>query len=89
MAGRESVAAEFADARHPAREVARRHKAEMVRRLAVLCRAIQPDGAHTTALQIGLLFDGAFTSQERLRDLDASAILEDAVRKLLPTRRRT
>jgi AcrR family transcriptional regulator len=85
-----NVAAEFADAEHPARQVARRHKAEMVRRLADLCRDIEPATAEICALQVGLLFDGAFTSHGRLRDFDAPSILRDAVNKLLPmtTRRR-
>lgn len=79
-----NVAAEFADAQHPAREVARRHKSEMVRRIGLLCREIDPKNAEICSLQIGLLFDGAFTSQGRFRKLDAPAILKDAVRKLLP-----
>jgi Transcriptional regulator len=79
-----NVAAEFADFEHPAREVARRHKSEMVRRLAQLCREIEPAIAEMSAVQIGLLFDGAFTSHGRLRDFNAPSVLKDAVGKLLP-----
>ncbi|MEO8561300.1 MAG: TetR/AcrR family transcriptional regulator [bacterium] len=78
-----NVAAEFADAEHPARKVAHRHKSAMHRRLVTLCREIEPVTAHMCALQIALLFDGAFTSRGRLRDLDAPSVLKDAVGKLL------
>jgi AcrR family transcriptional regulator len=78
-----NVAAEFADPEHPARKVALRHKSEMVRRLVGVCRQIDPAMADLCALQIALLFDGAFTSHGRLRGFDAPAVLEDAVGKLL------
>ncbi|MEP6989554.1 MAG: TetR/AcrR family transcriptional regulator [bacterium] len=86
-----NVAAEFADPEHPARKVASRHKSEMVQRLSRLCREIDRPTAGMCALQIGLLFDGAFTSHGRLRKFDAPAVLKDAVGKLLPlpTRRRS
>jgi hypothetical protein len=36
-------------------------------------------------MQIALLFDGAFTSDGRLRDIDASGMLRTAVRRLTAT----
>jgi len=75
-----NVAAELADPTHPARLVARRHKAEMQRRLAALCEDL-PDAA-TVSMQIALLFDGAFMSDGRLRDVDAGDLLRGAVRRL-------
>ena len=82
-----NVAAEFADSDHPARKVARRHKAEMVRRLTDLCRSVTPSAAKLAALQIGLLFDGAFMSDGRLRNAEATLVLKDAVEQLLSNRR--
>ncbi|MEO6526842.1 MAG: TetR/AcrR family transcriptional regulator [Gemmatimonadaceae bacterium] len=78
-----NVAAEFADADHPARKVAHRHKSAMGRRLVSLCREIAPATSKMCALQIALVFDGAFTSHGRLRDFDAPSVLKDAVGKLL------
>ena len=77
-----NVAAEFADLEHPARKVAHRHKAEMVERLAALCRELDISTAELRAHQIGLLFDGAFMSNGRLGNLGASDILNDAVERL-------
>lgn len=78
-----NVAAEFADAGHPARVVARRHKAEMFRRLQDLCRQAGARDAEIAAMQIALLFDGAFLSDGRLNDFCASNLLGQAVRRIL------
>lgn len=78
-----NVAAEFADAGHPARRVARRHKDEMHRRLSDLCRQAGVDDATIVAMQIALLFDGAFASDGRLKPFDAGALLRSAVHRLL------
>jgi len=78
-----NVAAEFADAGHPARRVARRHKDEMHRRLSDLCRQAGVDNATIVAMQIALLFDGAFASDGRLKPFDAGALLRSAVHRLL------
>lgn len=80
-----NVAAEFAEEGHPARMVARRHKAEMSSRLQVLCGQAGDPDADVTAMQIALLFDGAFQSGGRLRPFDARALLRQAVRRLVPT----
>lgn len=78
-----NVAAEFADAGHPARKVASRHKAEMVARLTALCRALDASTAGLRAQQIGLLFDGAFMSSSRLNDHDARVVIVDAINRLV------
>lgn len=78
-----NVAAEFADPAHPARGVARRHKAEMLRRLELICTDIGAIDPSMAALRIATLLDGAFTSAERLAQADASTILRDAVRRLV------
>ena len=77
-----NVAAEFADAAHPARKVSRRHKAEMVDRLTGLCRQRDAATADLRAQQIGLLFDGTFMSDGRLSSLGARHVLKDAVERL-------
>lgn len=79
-----NVAAEFRNEAHPARIVARRHKDEMYRRLIDLCRQTGSESSEQTAMQIALLFDGAFTSSGRLSTMDAPALLTSAVRRLLP-----
>ena len=78
-----NVAAEFSDDAHPARIVARRHKMEMHRRLVSLCSAAGNEHPERTGQQIALLFDGAFVSGGQLADVDAGALLADAVRRLL------
>ncbi len=78
-----NVAAEFADPLHPARTVARRHKAKMHGRLTELCRTLHVEDPVAVALQIGLLFDGAFMNDGRLEQNDAPKLLRDAVAKLI------
>ncbi len=78
-----NVAAEFADPFHPARLVAKRHKAEMHRRLTELCRKLNVGDPVVVAMQIGLLFDGAFMSDGRLEKQNARKLLREAVAKLI------
>ena len=78
-----NVAAEFADAEHPARRIRRRHKAAMLERLRGLVRrigAIRPDD---TAIQLALLIDGAFTSDGRLTKAGAVRILQNGADALI------
>ena len=78
-----NVAAEFADCAHPARLVARQHKAEMHRRLEAICALGGVVHAETIAMQIALLFDGAFMSDGRLNAYDAPALLKHAAALLI------
>jgi AcrR family transcriptional regulator len=78
-----NVAAEFADPDHPARQVARRHKTEMHRRLHGLCDATEAENAGIAAIQIALLFDGAFMNDGRLNAFDAPNLLKQAVHRIL------
>ncbi|MGV3730093.1 MAG: TetR/AcrR family transcriptional regulator [Sphingopyxis sp.] len=77
-----NVAAEFADPGHPARIIARRHKAEMLRRIEAICRQTGAKPAATAAMQIALLIDGAFMSDGRLSGRDAGSVLKDAFRRI-------
>ena len=83
-----NVAAEFAEPQHPARQVAHRHKAQMVTRLAAICARLDVSTAELRAQQIGLLFDGAFMSNGRLGGLGAGTILDDAVERLCGSSKR-
>lgn len=78
-----NVAAEFADAGHPARAIARRHKAEMVRRLEVLCAEMGTAPADHVAMQVALLLDGAFMNDGRLSTLDAPDLIRAAIHRLV------
>lgn len=78
-----NVAAEFANDRHPARVIGRRHKAEMHRRLVELAAAAGAATPADTGSQIALLFDGAFVSGGQLVGTDASRLLKDAARRLI------
>lgn len=84
-----NVAAEFADCAHPARLVARHHKAEMHRRLEAICAHAGVIHPGTTAMQIALLFDGAFMSDGRLNPYDAPALLKHALALLIDSGRAT
>jgi AcrR family transcriptional regulator len=78
-----NAASEFSSVTHPARKVARLHKEEMLRRLQQLCRESPTPSPDIAATQISLLFDGAFSSDGRLKGLDGPAVLRDGVLKLL------
>lgn len=78
-----NVAAEFAEAGHPARIVARRHKLAMEQRLKRICASAGIDQSRQVALQIALLFDGAFMSDGRLAGIDAAHLLQAAVHRLM------
>jgi AcrR family transcriptional regulator len=77
-----NVAAEFSSADHPARKVAREHKAEMLKRLTALCRKLPAATPDSIAIQVSLLIDGAFSSDGRLKKSNAKALLQDAICKL-------
>jgi hypothetical protein len=78
-----NVAAEFADTEHPARKVADRHKLAMAGRLTKICARIDAAPATLRGEQISSLFDGAFMSNGRLKNLGASALLKDAVKRII------
>jgi AcrR family transcriptional regulator len=77
-----NVAAEFSSLDHPARKVARAHKAQMLKRLTAICRKLPSVAPDSLAMQLSLLIDGAFSSDGRLKKSSAQALLRDAVRKL-------
>jgi AcrR family transcriptional regulator len=78
-----NVAAEFAEADHPAREVARRHMQAMRKRLAELARGLGVARPNDLAAQLGVLVNGAFVSASMLTPDEATRVLLASARALL------
>ena len=78
-----NVAAEFAEADHPAREVARRHMQALRTRLAALARQLGAARPNDLAAQLGLLVNGAFVSASMLAPDEATRVLLASARALL------
>jgi AcrR family transcriptional regulator len=78
-----NVAAEFAEADHPAREVARRHMQAMRRRLAELARRLGAARPNELAAQLGVLVNGAFVSASMLTPDESTRVLVASARALL------
>jgi len=82
-----NVAAEFAEASHPAREVARVHMLALRARLAAIARRLGVARPDQLAAQLGLLVNGAFASSELLSPEEATRVLLGAGRALLAAAR--
>jgi AcrR family transcriptional regulator len=78
-----NVAAEFAEADHPARAVAKRHMQAMRKRLAELARQLGAARPNDLAAQLGLLVNGAFVSASMLAPDEATRVLLASARALL------
>ena len=78
-----NVAAEFAEADHPAREVSRRHMQAMRKRLADLARRLGAARPNELAAQLGVLVNGAFVSASMLAPDEATRVLLASARALL------
>lgn len=78
-----NVAAEFAEADHPAREVSRRHMQALRRRLAELARRLDAARPNELAAQLGVLVNGAFVSASMLTPDEATRVLLASARALL------
>jgi AcrR family transcriptional regulator len=77
-----NVAAEFAEAEHPAREVSRRHMHALRKRLADLARKLGAARPNDLAAQLGLLVNGAFVSAAMLAPEEATRVLVASARAL-------
>jgi AcrR family transcriptional regulator len=77
-----NVAAEFAEAGHPAREVSRRHMQALRKRLAELARKLGAARPNELAAQLGLLVNGAFVSASLLAPDEATRVLVASARAL-------
>lgn len=78
-----NVAAEFAEADHPAREVSRRHMLAMRKRLAELARRLGAARPGELAAQLGVLVNGAFVSASMLAPDEATRVLLGSARALV------
>lgn len=78
-----NVAAEFAEADHPAREVARQHMQALRKRLTVLARALGAVRPNDLAAQLCLLVNGAFVSASLLAPDEATRVLLASARALV------
>ncbi|WP_396593784.1 TetR/AcrR family transcriptional regulator [Brevundimonas sp. R86498] len=78
-----NVAAEFAEADHPARMVARRHKAELRQRLDGLALRLGARRPEMLGAQLAVVINGAFASAEMLADRDPAEMLLELVRALV------
>ena len=82
-----NVAAEFPEADHPARIVARTHKAQLRERLKGVAERLGVDQPDDLAAQLSVVINGAFVSSEVLAQDDATAVLLRMARALVATAR--
>lgn len=77
-----NIAAEYSDENHPARKVARAHKAKMHQRLAVLASAMNLGNPDLFASQMAILIDGALSSGRALHKQGPTQFLQQTARTL-------
>ena len=82
-----NVAAEFAEAEHPARGVSRRHMQALRKRLTDLARALGAARPAELGAQLGLLVNGAFVSASMIAPDEATRVLLASGRALLAAAR--
>ena len=78
-----NVAAEFAEAEHPARGVSRQHMQALRKRLTELARQFGATRPTELAAQLGVLVNGAFVSSAMLGPDEATRVLLGSARALL------
>jgi AcrR family transcriptional regulator len=78
-----NAAAEFADADHPARAVARQHMQGLRKRLTGLARGLGAARPDDLAAQLCLLINGAFAGASLLAPSEATRVLLAAARGLI------
>ena len=78
-----NVAAEFAEADHPARGVSRRHMQALRKRLTELARALGAARPGELGAQLGLLVNGAFVSSSMIAPDESTRVLLASGRALL------
>jgi len=83
-----NVAAEFAEADHPSREVSRRHMQAMREHLEVIARGLGAARPDELAAQLGVLINGAFVSASLLTPKEAPRVLLGSARALMAAARR-
>jgi AcrR family transcriptional regulator len=78
-----NVAAEFAEADHPARQVAQRHMQALRSRLQDLAKRLNVPAPKPLAAQLAVLINGAFVSAGLLSREEATGVLRGALKALL------
>jgi len=81
-----NVAAEFPEAAHPARKVAKAHKRELRARLKALAQRLGHPTPDVLAGQLAVLINGAFVSTSIFERDEAVSLLQNAARSLLRSR---
>lgn len=81
-----NVAAEFSEASHPARKVARTHKRELRRRLRTIAERLKVPAPDELAGQLAVLINGAFVSTPLFESGEAAPLLLKATAALLRQR---
>jgi AcrR family transcriptional regulator len=77
-----NVAAEFPEADHPARKVAKAHKRELRRRLKVIAERLKVGATDELAGQLAVLINGAFVSTQLFEPGEAAPLLRHAAEAL-------
>jgi AcrR family transcriptional regulator len=83
-----NVAAEFPEADHPARKVAKAHKREMRRRLKSIAERLKVAAPDELAGQLAVLVNGAFVSTPLFEPGEAPGLLKQAAEALIVAARR-
>jgi AcrR family transcriptional regulator len=78
-----NVAAEFPEADHPARKVARAHKRELRRRLKRIAEGLNSPAPDELAGQLAVLINGAFVSTQIFKPKEAAPLLRRAAAALI------
>jgi AcrR family transcriptional regulator len=78
-----NVAAEFPDADHPARKVAKAHKRELRRRLKGIAERLNSAAPDELAGQLAVLVNGAFVSTQIFEPGEAASLLRRAADALI------
>ena len=78
-----NVAAEFPDADHPARKVAKAHKRELRRRLRGIAERLNSAAPDELAGQLAVLVNGAFVSTQIFEPGEAASLLRRAADALI------
>lgn len=82
-----NVAAEFPDEDHPARVVARSHKAQLRSRLRDIAERLRVERPDDLAAQLSVVINGAFVSSQILAADDATQVLRDMASALIAAAR--
>ncbi len=83
-----NIAAEFPEASHPARKVAKAHKSELRRRLRAIAEKLKAPAPDELAAQLAVLINGAFVSTPIFAPGEAAPLLRKTAEALLRQRQR-